>query len=95
MFNRLRRRLHYRTWRGTILDWQRADCPGLFILATGSHHVTAHRRESGEGFIITHDLLGEVVHQVEETFDDVCRWMMTRFPGVQYGWWSVPRFGKG
>lgn len=96
MFKRLSGRLVYRTKRGTIHDWERAGFPGLFILATGSHHhVCINRREEGTGFLIVHDLLLDVVHQPEPTFDDVCRWTMTRFTGVQYGWWQVRRFGKG
>lgn len=95
MVKRWSERLRYRTKRGTILDWERAGFPGLFILATGSdQHVCINRREEGTGFLIVHDLLLDVVHQPEPTFDDVCRWSMTRFTGVQYGWWQVRRFGK-
>lgn len=95
MFKRLSRWLRSRTKRGTIHDWERAGFPGLFILATGSHHqVCINRREDGKGFLIVHDLLGEVAHQPEATFDEVLRWSMTRFAGIQYGWWQVKRFGK-
>lgn len=95
LFKRLRTYLRYHTQRGTIFDWERAGFPGLFILATGSkhQHVSIERqKESGAGFLIVQDL-GNVAYQVEPTFDEVCRWSMTRFVGIQYGWWRAPRFG--
>lgn len=95
MFKRLLQRLRVHPTRGAIHDWARAGFPGLFILATGNHYqVCINRREDGDGFLIVHDLLGEVAHQPEPNVDEVLRWSMTRFAGIQYGWWQVERFGK-